>query len=168
LTRNFISRRPTKSSAILAIAVGGGVAGVADLLQACIQSGWDIVLVIAEGLVGEKAQHGGAAMYALGIFLHFFIAFSAASVYYAASRKLPFMTEYPLVCGLYFGATVKLVMHLIVFPLCAFHATDPLPVGDLLYGLLQKMIIVGLPISYSVWWFAKHPATPRWQEATEV
>jgi hypothetical protein len=86
----------------LAIAIGGGVAGVADLLLACIELGWDIPLQIAEGLVGAKAQHGGAAMYALGVFLHFFIAFSAASVYYAASRKLPFMTEYPLVCGLLF------------------------------------------------------------------
>jgi hypothetical protein len=81
-------------------------------------------------------------------------------VYYAASRVLPFMTEYPLVCGLYFGATVKLVMTLIVLPLSALHATEPLPIHDLAVGLIKKMIIVGLPISYSVWWFARK-TTPR-------
>ena len=144
-----------KRNALLAIAVGGSIAGVLDLLQACIQSGWDIPLTIAEGLIGAKAEHGGVGTYVLGVFLHFFIAFSAAAVYYAASRRLSFLVEHPLVCGLYFGATVKLVMHLIVFPLCAFHETSPIPIHDLLVGLLQKMVVVGLPISFSVRRFSK-------------
>ena len=144
-----------KRSALLAIGVGGAIAGVLDLLQACIQSGWDIPLTIAEGLIGAKAEHGGVGTYVLGVFLHFFIAFTAAAVYYAASRRLSFLKEHPLVCGLYFGATVKLVMHLIVFPLCAFHETSPLPLHDLLVGLIQKMVVVGLPISFSVRRFSK-------------
>jgi hypothetical protein len=144
-----------KRNALLAIGVGGGIAGVLDLLQACIQDGWDIPLTIAEGLIGARAEHGGVGTYVLGVFLHFFIAFTAAAVYYAASCRLTFLKEHPLVCGLYFGATVKLVMHLIVFPLCAFHATDPLPVHDLLVGLFQKMVVVGLPISFSVRRFSK-------------
>ena len=145
-----------KRNALLAIGVGGMVAGVLDLLEACIQGGWwDVPLTIAEGLLGPEAEHGGVGTYVLGVFLHFFIALSAAAVYYAASRRLSFLAEHPLVCGLYFGATVKLVMHLIVFPLCAFHETSPLPVHDLLVGLLQKMVVVGLPISYSVRRFSK-------------
>jgi heme/copper-type cytochrome/quinol oxidase subunit 4 len=124
-------------------------------LQACIQDGWDIPLTIAEGLIGARAEHGGVGTYVLGVFLHFCIAFTAAAVYYAASRRLTFLKEHPLVCGLYFGATVKLVMHLIVFPLCAFHETSPLPIHDLIVGLLQKMVVVGLPISFSVRRFSK-------------
>jgi len=88
----------------------------------------------------------------LGVFLHFFIAFSAAAVYYAASRRLPFLTGYPLVCGLCFGAWVDLVMHLIVLPLSALHTQD---LNNLLPGLLQKMVVVGLPISFSVRRFAR-------------
>jgi len=95
-----------KRNALLAIAVGGGIAGTLDLLQACMLFGWKIPLVIAAGLLGRQAIRGGAGTYILGVLLHFFIACSAAAVYYGASRKLRFMTEHPLVCGLFFGAAV--------------------------------------------------------------
>src|SRR5438309_3843768 len=108
------SRPARKGNALLAIAVGGGIAGTLDLLQACILFGWKIPLVISAGLLGRQALHGGVGIYVLGILFHFFIACSAASVYYAVSRKLRFMTEYPLVCGLIFGAAVEEVMSLIV------------------------------------------------------
>jgi hypothetical protein len=74
-----------------------------DLLQACILFGWNTPLAIAGGLLGRQAFQGGAGTYVLGVFLHFFIALSAASVYYAASRRLTFLKEHPLVCGLFFG-----------------------------------------------------------------
>jgi hypothetical protein len=143
--------------ALLAVGVGGFIAGAISLLLACIQSPfrWDIILAIAGGLIGDKAGQGGVAIYLLGIFLHFFISFSVASIYYAASRRLPFMTEYPLLCGLYFGATVRVVMNLLVLPLSALHATDPVPLKDFWVGLLEKMVVVGLPIAYSVRWFTK-------------
>jgi len=95
-----------KRNALLAIAVGGGIAGTLDLLQACMLFGWKIPLVIAAGLLGRQAIRGGAGTCILGVLLHFFIACSAAAVYYGASRKLRFMTEHPLVCGLFFGAAV--------------------------------------------------------------
>ena len=145
-----------KKNALLAIAVGGLIAGTVDLLQACILFGWDIPLSIAGGLLGpQAADHGGVGTYVLGVFLHFFIALSAAAIYYAASRRLVFLREYPLVCGLYFGATVELVMRLIVLPLSALHARGPSTLHDLIQGLLVHMVVVGLPISYSVRRFAK-------------
>jgi hypothetical protein len=144
-----------EKNASLAIAVGGLVAGTLDLLQACILFGWHIPLLIAGGLLGPQAAHGGIATYVLGVFLHFFIAFSAAAVYYAASRRLVFLTEHPLVCGLYFGATVELVMGYVVLPLSALHAKGPYELHDVLQGLLVHMIVVGLPISFSVRRFAR-------------
>jgi hypothetical protein len=144
-----------KRKALLAIAVGGGIAGTLDLLQACILFGWDIPLVIAGGLLGRQAFQGGVGTYILGVALHFFIACSAATVYYAVSRKLPFMTEYPLVCGLFFGAAVQEVMNLIVLPLSALHSRGPYKLHDLILGLLVHMVVIGLPISYSVRRFAK-------------
>ena len=144
-----------KSNALLAIAVGGGIAGTLDLLQACILFGWDIPLVIAAGLLGRDAFQGGPGTYVLGVLLHFFIACSAAAVYYAASRWLVFMREYPLVCGLFFGAAVQEVMNLVVLPLSALHSRGPYKLHDLILGLLVHMVVVGLPISYSVRRFAK-------------
>jgi hypothetical protein len=144
-----------KSNALLAIAVGGGIAGTLDLLQACILFGWDIPLAIAGGLLGKQAFHGGAGTYVLGVALHFFIACSAAAVYYAASRKLRLMTEYALVCGLFFGAAVEDVMRFVVLPLSALHARGPYKLHDLILGLLVHMVVVGLPISFSVRRFAR-------------
>ncbi len=144
-----------KRSALLAIAVGGGIAGVLDLLQACILFGWDIPLVIAGGLLGREAFHGGAGTYILGVLLHFFIACSAAAVYYGASRKLGFLKDHPLVCGLFFGAAVQEVMNLVVLPLSALHSRGPYKLHDLLLGLGVHMVVVGLPISFSVRRFAK-------------
>jgi hypothetical protein len=144
-----------KRKALLAIAVGGGIAGTLDLLQACILFGWDIPLVIAAGLLGRQAIQGGVGTYVLGIVLHFFIACSAAGIYYGASRRLRFMTEHPLVCGLFFGAAVEEVMNLIVLPLSALHAKGPYQLHDLILGLAVHMVVVGLPISFSVRRFAK-------------
>jgi hypothetical protein len=148
-------RRLGKRNALLAIAVGGGIAGTLDLLQACILFGWKIPLVIAGGLLGRQSFHGGVGTYVLGVLLHFFIACSAAAVYYVASRRLGFMKEHPLVCGLFFGAAVEEVMNLIVLPLSALHARGPYQLHDLILGLLVHMVVVGLPISFSVRRFAK-------------
>jgi len=144
-----------KRNALLAIAVGGLVAGTLDLIQACILFGWKVPLAIAGGLLGRRAFQGGAGTYVLGVFLHFFIALSAASVYYAASRKLSFLREHPLVCGLFFGGAVQEVMNLVVLPLSALHARGPYKLHDLILGLLVHMVVIGLPISFSVRRFAK-------------
>jgi hypothetical protein len=155
MTGNSASGAQSKSSALLAIGVGGGIAGVLDLTQASILFGWKIPLVIAAGLLGPQAVNGGAGTFALGVLLHFFIASSAAAVYYGASRRLHFMTEHPLVCGLVFGAAVDDVMTLVVLPLSALQARGPFTLHDLILGLVVHMVLVGLPISFSVRRFAR-------------
>ena len=146
------------SNAVLAIAVGGLVAGILDLTQAMILFSKNIPLAIAAGLLGPQAFHGGAGTYILGVLLHFFIACSAVAIYFAVSRKLGFLTEHPLVCGLFFGAAVDTVMRLVVLPLSALHAIGPYTYRDLVLGLSVHMVIVGLPISFSMWRFARQPA----------
>jgi hypothetical protein len=155
MTGNSAPGAQLKNSALLAIGVGGGIAGVLDLTQASILFGWKIPLVIAAGLLGPQAVNGGAGPFALGVLLHFFIACSAAAVYYGASRRLCFMTEHPLVCGLVFGATVEEVMTLVVLPLSALQARGPYTLHDLILGLVVHMVVVGLPISFSVRRFAR-------------
>jgi hypothetical protein len=154
MTGDFAPGPSGKGNALLAIAAGGGIAGTLDLLQACILFGWHIPLVIAAGLLGRSAVQGGVGTYVLGVVLHFFIASSAAAIYYGASLKLVFLKEHPLVCGLFFGAAVEDVMSFIVLPLSALHARGPYQLHDLILGLLVHMVVVGLPISFSVRRFA--------------
>jgi hypothetical protein len=155
MMEEFTGGQSGKKRALLAIAVGGLIAGTLDLTQACILFGWDIPLAIAGGLLGKAAFTEGAGTYALGVLLHYFIALSAATIYYAASRRLVFLREHPLVCGLFFGAAVEEVMNLAVLPLSALHARGPYELHDLIVGLLVHMVVIGLPIAYSVRRFAR-------------
>jgi len=141
--------------ALPAILVGGLLAGSFDLITAFIVYGMRVPRVIAAGLLGRQAFPGGAGPYVLGVVLHFFIATSAAGVYYAASRRLGFLKEHPIVCGLFFGIAVFLVMNLIVLPLSALHSTGPYQLAGLIQGLLVHMILIGLPISFSVRHFSR-------------
>jgi hypothetical protein len=146
---DFEAGRLKRRSALLAIGVGGGIAGALDLTQACVLFGWDIPLAIAGGVLGKQAFTGGAGTYVLGVALHFFIALSAAAIYYAASLRLGFLKEHWLVCGLFFGAAVEEVMRLVVvLPLSALHARGPYELKDLLLGLGVHMAVVGLPVAY--------------------
>ena len=69
---------------------------------------------IASGLLGAKSFTGGWETAALGAVLHFFIAFSAATVFYLSSRKLTFMTHRPVPSGIAYGVAVYLVMYWVV------------------------------------------------------
>lgn len=155
MSGNSAPGQAAKKSALLAIGVGGLIAGALDFTQASILFGWRVWFVVAGGLLGPQARHGGAGIWILGVVLHFFIACSAAAVYYAASLKLTFMKEHPLVCGLFFGGAVEEVMNLLVLPLSALHARGPYELHDLILGLVMHMIVIGLPISFSVRRFAK-------------
>jgi hypothetical protein len=130
---------------------GGSVAGALDLTSAFITFGRNVPYAIAGGLLGRSALHGGPAVWLLGVLLHFLIAYSAAAVYCLSSLKLTFLKEHFVVCGMFYGISVFLVMNLIVLPLSALHAAGPYQLHALIQGLLVHMFIIGLPISFSAW-----------------
>jgi hypothetical protein len=132
------------------ILVGGALAGTFDLIAAFITFGPGVPRAIAGGLLGRQAIHGGAGTWILGVILHYFIAFSAAAIYCLASRRLGFIKDQWLVCGLFYGIAIFLVMNLVVLPLCAYHSMGPYQYRGLVQGLLVHMIIIGLPISLSL------------------
>src|SRR5262249_193264 len=108
MTAESIVPKRGKANAPLAITVGGLIAGSLDLTQAFILLGKGVPLAIAAGLLGPVAFQGRAGTYVLGVVLHFFIAWSAAAIYYGASRKLIFLKEHPLGCVLLFGISILL------------------------------------------------------------
>ncbi len=140
---------------LLPVLVGGTVAGALDLTSAFMTFGWGVPRGIASGLLGAKALHGGLATWVLGVVLHFSIAFTAALVYCVSSWKLGFLKDHFLVCGLFYGIAVFLVMNLIVLPLSAVpFDTHTFTLGGLIQGLLVHMLIIGLPIASSAWRFS--------------
>ena len=151
-----VNRDAGSGNAVAAVGVAGFVAGTLDILQACILFGWDIPKVIAAGLLGPGViASGGAGIYLLGLFLHYFIACSAAGIFYGVSRRLRFMTENWIVCGLFFGMAVQFVMGYIVLPLSALHSRGPFSLSSIWSGFGVHMVIVGLPIAWCVRKFAR-------------
>ena len=145
-----------KQKILRPILVGGLVAGSFDLIAAFLLYGWGVPRAIASGLLGARALHGGIAIWILGVFLHFFIAFSAAALYCVSSWKLKFIKDHFLVCGLFYGIAIYLVMNLIVLPLSAVpFKVGPFTVATLRQGLLIHMLLIGLPISFSLRQFSK-------------
>ena len=150
MTTATFSMTMGKPKLLRAILAGGAIAGTLDITAAFITFGMNSPKAIAGGLIGRQAFQGGAAVWILGLFLHFFIAFSAAAIYCLASRKLEFLREHFVVCGMFYGIAIYLVMNLVVLPLCALHATGPYQLRALLQGLIVHMLLIGLPISYSL------------------
>ena len=147
-----VQRRPI----LLAIFTGGLAAGAFDLTTAFITYGWGVPRAIASGLLGARSFQGGIATWILGVILHFVIAFSAATVYCLASRKLEFLKEHFFVCGLFYGIAVFLVMNLVVLPLSAVpFKVGPFTVRAMIQGLLVHMFLIGLPISLSLRQFSR-------------
>lgn len=149
-----------ESKVYRAILLAGLSAGVLDLTAALVNSGLRgvkptrVLQFIASGLLGPDSFKGGAGTAALGVGLHFLIAFVAAAVYYAASRKLNFLVEQAIVGGLLYGVSVYLFMNLIVLPLSSVNKA-PFSVASLVTGLIIHMLFVGLPISLAIRWYSK-------------
>jgi hypothetical protein len=137
-----------------AILWGGLICGIMDMTAACIfygvlrgRSPIRIMQSVATGVLGAAAYDGEIATAALGLFLHFVIAFGAATVFYFASRKLPILTQHAIICGIVYGIAVYFFMQLVVVPLSAFPHKSSFTFVGLATGLTIHMICVGLPIS---------------------
>lgn len=138
------------------ILMGGAVAGAFDQICAFVTMGWQVPRIVAAGLLGRWAMTStSSSVWLLGLALHFVIAFGAATVYCLASRKLPFLRDHFIVCGMFFGIAVFLVMYLVVMPLCAFHYMGPYTLRTLIQGILVHMLLIGLPIGMSLRWFGE-------------
>jgi uncharacterized membrane protein YagU involved in acid resistance len=137
------------------LVVGGSVAGVLDIIAALALSGAlgtppQVVLQsIASGLLGRAAFAGGLMTAALGVLLHFVIAFTAAAVYYAASRWWPVLVRRPVRSGAAYGVVVYVVMNAVVLPLSRVAPSAP-RWSSAIALILIHMVCVGLPIALAV------------------
>lgn len=154
-----------KPSATKAILVGGLIAGVCDITYACVFFGLRnhvgperIFQSVARGALGQNAFLGGAKTAALGLFFHFLIALTAATVYFIASRVLRIMVTQPIVCGLLYGILVYGFMYGIVMRYSAIHNTLypwQYPWIVLIPNLLIHMFGIGLPIALATRRYSK-------------
>jgi len=143
-----------RSRAFRAIASAGLIAGILDITSAFVIAGLKgvgsirMLQGIASGLLGARSFEGGMATAGLGLAIHFLIAFTAASVFYAASRKLTFLTQRPVISGLFYGVAVYLFMYWIVVPFAFVNARHS--VSRDVTAVIVHMVLIGLPIALVV------------------
>ena len=101
---------------------------------------------VASGVLGPVSFRGGKVTAALGVFLHFLIAFAWAALYYAASRRWTVLIENPVTYGALYGVAVHLVMNWIVLPLSRVPKRE-FSVKAFLIQLIIHILFVGLPIA---------------------
>ena len=156
-----------------AIVLGGLCAGVFDITQAFIGFGLlgatphRILQHIAGGIFGRRSYDMGLVSAALGLALHFTIAFTAATVYYAISRKMSVLLEHPVACGLLYGEAVFVFMYFVVLPLSALGPAQ-FTIATYITGPIGHPVLVGLPIARSVRHFSDSARMSEISGATAV
>jgi hypothetical protein len=136
----------------IAIVWAGLLCGAMDITAAFLVYGYfgakpiPLLQGIAAGVMGPRAAAGGPATAALGLFLHFVIAFGAATVFFFMSRWMPILTQQALVFGPLYGIAVYFFMNRIVVPLSGARKF-PFSFKMMIIGVVIHIFCVGLPIA---------------------
>lgn len=154
---------PVVPNAFQTVVYGGLTVGVIDGIAACANAGIRgvstvrVFQYVASSLLGrEAANEGGATTVALGVLLHFCVAFGVATVFYLLSSRLPFLLRYYVISGMIYGIAVYFAMAYAIEPLTRV-TQGPFNWYGLITGIIIHMFCVGLPVA--LW--AKRSATSQ-------
>lgn len=132
------------------------IAGTLDILAAYVhvfvrthQISKKMFNYIAGGALGLKnSLNGGAPVILLGIFFHYFIAFSFTLFFFLLYRKSKVSGLNKYVVALLYGVFVWFVMNILVLPLSRL-PQRPFDLGNALLDAAILVVMIGLPLSLS-------------------
>ena len=145
------------------IAIAGVVAGAIDLgfnTVKALNAGTSVLKPwkgVAAALLGKDAViHGGDAMAAIGLGLHFLITIGAAAIYYLVAKRQRWLVRHPFLSGVVFGVLFFLLLNYLILPLSVIG--HPLYIGTetIAIALPSHIIMIGLPISLIIGWRLKN------------
>jgi hypothetical protein len=135
----------------------GVLDGIAAVTNTFIRSGVGpdrVFQYIASAVLGREASNaGGAATIALGVVMHFCVAFGVATGFYVLSLRFPALIRYALIAGPVYGGFVYFVMAYLLVPLTKVQQGQ-FNLTGMMTGILIHMLCVGLPAA--LW--ARHSA----------
>ncbi len=150
-----------KSGGFRAILFAGLTAGVLDLTAAFVVTAFrsgkyeQMLQSIASGWLGKPSFEGGTTTAALGFLTHFGIAFVWTIIFYAASRRIKFLTAQPVISGIIYGIIVYTLMYHVIVSLSAAPFTMPHSPEMIALNVSIHIFCIGLPIALIVRRFAK-------------
>ena len=131
---------------------GGLICGTLDITAALIVYGHfglkplRLLKGIAAGVMGASALAGGGAVAALGLLIHFVIAYGAASVFVVVATQAKFLARQWLLWGPLYGIAVYFFMNRLVVPLSGA-IKYPFSLRMMIIGIVIHMVCVGSPIA---------------------
>ena len=149
-----------QGNSALGILWGGLIAGTMDILAAFLNWGLKgagparVLQGIASGWLGRDSFSGGWWTVALGLAFHFLIAFTAAAVFYIASRKIGFLLSNVYAAGALYGVLVYGFMYWVVIPLSRAQR-GPFSWTATIVAVITHIVCVGLPIALAVRRFSR-------------
>jgi uncharacterized membrane protein YagU involved in acid resistance len=141
-----------RANILLVITGAALLIGTLDLLDAIIYYGTlgvspiKIPQSVASGVFGRIAYSDGIVSAALGLGLHFFIAFVISAVYILASRHLK-LSRHPILSGAVYGVAVYFFMNYVVLPLSYVYPRPHFATGPFLNGIIGHIVLIGIPIA---------------------
>lgn len=146
------------------IVLAGLLVGSLDIIAAIVnfyaKTGKDPQLVlkyIASALVGKEAFAGGSAMSALGLLLHFLIAFIWTMFFFWIYPKLRFLSFNRIITGILYGIFIWFIMSHVVVPM----SKAPGGAFNLKQAAIAALILIGaigLPLSFIAYRYYKGKA----------
>lgn len=146
-----------RNSLLRPIVLGGTFIFICQLIHtwivfSLIQQTPYIVLLqyIASGALGMAAFEGGIATALLGVLFHLLISFVIAGIFILSASRIPLLRRYAIASSLLYGFGVFIVMTMVVTPLSAAPPTPAPTIPWLIEGLLEQILVVGLPLGILV------------------
>jgi hypothetical protein len=144
-----------KNRAVQAALIGGSIGGALDILFAMTFAATAgvgpvrVLQTVASGALGEASFSGGNAAAALGLALHFAMAWLWAGLFVATALRFPALLSRRVLAGIAFGIVVFLVMRLVVLPLSAYPRPVTFKPLATTLDLLSHTLLFGVPIAFA-------------------
>jgi hypothetical protein len=157
-----MSARPNP---FVTIAIAGLVVGVLDGLDAVVFTGLRGVSAerlfqfIASAVLGRAAFSQGMPSVALGVALHFAVAFCLAAAFWIVAQVWPRLKSPWFWSGAAFGLLSYALMNYAILPLTRVTRAASQSWPALTNGILAHIFLVGVPIAFVVW--RREGAEPR-------
>lgn len=122
----------------------------AALLRFYLETGRSPKLVlqyIASALIGKKAYSQEGAI-ALGLLIHFAIAYFFTLVFLVVYSKFPVLSKKRFFVGVIYGITIWIIMNLIVLPVTGISMPKRFDPVDVFLSILILIFALGLPLAY--------------------
>jgi hypothetical protein len=106
---------------------------------------------IAGGAIGlETSMNGGNWIQLMGLFFHYFIAFSFTLFFFLVFPRLKFLWFNKYLVGMLYGVFVALTMSRLILRLTPL-PSNPFSLSNAIVGFLTLGVVLGIPIVYNAY-----------------